>query len=118
MVTSISLFAVLLGVTIARFTAPAPPKEVALSAALAEVRAGDIVTAKIDDQANTVTLTRGKDAGGKQIVASYPFAYSGELTKALLDKDVKTTTEPPTGPNPFVSMLVNLLPLVICAPAP
>jgi len=88
-----------------------PVKQVSLSVALNDVNAGKVTSAKIDDQANTVTLTL-KDAHRK-VYASYPFAYSADLTKALLAKHVKTETGKPTASNPFMGMLLAYGPVLL-----
>ena len=82
----IALFAVLLvtvgaGAWIASARLQGPgPREVALSDAVAQLRAGAVTKAWVDDTDSTVTL----ETRSGRLVASYPDGYSGDLTRQAL----------------------------------
>ena len=93
----IALFAVLLvtvgaGAWIASTRLQGPgPREVALSDAVAQLRAGAVTRAWVDDTDSTVTL----ETRSGRLVASYPDGYSGDLTRqALAAKVVVEATAP------------------------
>ena len=108
------LLNVVLGLAVSKPAGP-PPTKVTLTQVKADIAAGRISAAAIDDQANTVTLTKTAAAGGGKEVALYPFAYSSELTKTLLDDkhSIKTTTTPPKVANPLVGALISFLPMIL-----
>jgi hypothetical protein len=83
----IALFAVLLAVVgagawigAARLQGPGP-REVALSDAVSQLRAGTVTKAWVDDTDHTVTL----DTPRGRLVAAYPDGYSSDLTRQALD---------------------------------
>jgi cell division protease FtsH len=89
------------------------PTRVALSIALSDVSSHKIVSATLNDQLNTATFVETKAAGGHSFIASYPFAYGGDLTKQLLADNVKVTTSPPSSGLFSFARLVELLPQIL-----
>jgi cell division protease FtsH len=111
----IALFAVLLAVVgaaawigAARLQGPGP-REVALSDAVAQLRAGTVTKAWVDDTEHTVTL----DTPRGQLVAAYPDGYSSDLTRQALDAKVVVEAEAPAGGGLVGRLLTNVLPVVL-----
>jgi cell division protease FtsH len=90
---------------------PAPAKS-NLSTVLSKAAHGDIASAQIDDAANRLVVTETKQAGGRKMVASYPFAYGDELTTALLNDKVKVLTSPAASGSTLTDALIRLLPVL------
>src|SRR4051812_22762028 len=111
----IALFAVLFAVVgavawigAARLQGPGP-REVALSDAVAQLRAGTVTKAWVDDTEHTVTL----DTPRGQLVAAYPDGYSSDLTRQALDAKVVVEAEAPAGGGLVGRLLTNVLPVVL-----
>jgi cell division protease FtsH len=86
---------------------------VPLSQAVSEIRAGHIAEAQVDDQTARVVLTRTKAAGGGQVAARFPSAYSDTLTDALIAAGVRTKAEPTPTRGLLGSLLITLLPVAL-----
>ncbi len=111
----IALFAVLLvtvgaGAWIATTRLQGPgPREVALSDAVAQLRAGAVTRAWVDDTDSTVTL----ETRSGRLVASYPDGYSGDLTRQALAAKVVVEATAPGGSGLAGRLLTNVLPVVL-----
>ena len=90
-----------------------PPKNVPLSKAVADIRAGKVAKAQVQDGANKVTLTMNKAAGGAKVEANYPYAYGDTLTEELIKAGVDTKAKEPDKPNLFLGLFTALLPMLL-----
>ena len=109
--TALAGFVAILVLTLpAEQSTPTAPKDVPISVVMADLRAGTVLEATVNDQNNQVT-TVARDKSRK--VARYPGAYSAELTKALVAANVKTTTSKPVSQNILLAMLMQLLPILL-----
>jgi cell division protease FtsH len=111
----IALFAVLFAVVgavawigAARLQGPGP-RQVALSDAVAQLRAGTVTKAWVDDTEHTVTL----DTSRGQLVAAYPEGYSSDLTRQALAAKVVVEAAAPAGGGLVGRLLTNVLPVVL-----
>src|SRR3954471_11466402 len=111
----IALFAVLFAVVgalawigAARLQGPGP-RQVALSDAVGQLRAGTVTKAWVDDTEHTVTL----DTSRGQLVAAYPEGYSSDLTRQALAAKGVVEGAAPAGGGLVGRLLTNVLPVVL-----
>ncbi|HZQ30747.1 MAG TPA: ATP-dependent zinc metalloprotease FtsH [Mycobacterium sp.] len=91
-------------------------KQVDTSAAVAEINAGNVKSAQIDDreQQLRLTLNKGDDKtdGSDKIITKYPTGYAATLFDQLNSKNAKVNTVVNQG-NVLGSLLIYLLPLLL-----
>jgi cell division protease FtsH len=91
------------------FAGPGPTKELNLSDFSSRIRAGGIRTAEVFDRDNRVT---GTLSDGTRYSTRYPAEFADELISQLDAAKVEIKVDN-QDPNPFMSLLISLLPFVL-----
>lgn len=86
-------------------------ENVELSEIVEKLESGEVVTAAISDSKQTITITLKES--DEELTANYPLGYARDLTDKILEANVELEVDPPTSPNPFVSLLYSLIPVLI-----